>query len=467
MFYLLNFSNFDSCNMFQKVETGAPFITLSLSQIANLLIMGILMSMIFNKTFGEKSQRIHTTLGIIHIIFCMLFDSLYDGMNFPRTTLLVIAMGFMCLRTENNQKIYRDLEIQTDKENQPEEIKIDCISQIPSSINSPALHRRRSLSQILNDDEKWLDLLDQGYFLCNKNRELIYSNKKAYKFMNSMKAPFRIFTECLVKTNNKKQNLAHFIEEILQNTIDGCSMKCEFEIDKNFEEKNYNFNESNDIEKASIYIELFNYCYTARVWKLNSEYILIIMKEKNQSATVVLAEKLGRAANSTLSHELKTQLNSIVGNLDLLEDGVDEDHITYFKLSLSSAHILSCRLSDLLDYMQIQEEKFKLHKTQFSIKELFKEIKSHCSCLAKQKGLRFYVNISTDIPDRINGDRLRIKQILVNLLSKTIEYTDFGMILLKTGIKNNCLLQFKVKSKGIGTHYEFLRQAKSGFPHIP
>jgi len=314
--------------------------------------------------------------------------------------------------------------------------------------------RRKSLSGVLDDDEKWLDLLDQGYFLCNKDLALLYKNKKAHGLMTDVQQKFEEFIEKLVELQEPRHSLKEVVLNLIKSGVDGATAKAEFGFIDDSKEDN-----SLTSFKAGLFCN-----YRAKIWKLKSNFVLIVMKEKDQFSTLILAEKLSKATNCTLSHELKTLLNGIVGNLDLLEDGISKEHFMFYKIALSSSHILSSRLNDLLDYIQIQDQGFKLHVEEFCLSDLLIEITQTCNWPAKQKRLEFNTFVDESIPEYLVCDRTRIKQILINLLTKAIEYTDFGNITLKIKKKSGVYVNFKVKSEGNGMHYKLLTQLKSFSP---
>eukprot|EP00826_Nyctotherus_ovalis_P054761 TRINITY_DN7198_c0_g8_i1.p1 TRINITY_DN7198_c0_g8~~TRINITY_DN7198_c0_g8_i1.p1 ORF type:complete len:812 (+),score=171.71 TRINITY_DN7198_c0_g8_i1:268-2703(+) len=303
------------------------------------------------------------------------------------------------------------------------------------------IYRKSSLSQVLNDNDKWLDLLDQGYFLCNKHLQLIYTNKRGEDFMDTSERNFKAFIEQLVETQEANLTLKAIIEKLAK---DGEPVKVEL---SSIEKKEGPLC-SGDL--------LCN--YKARVYKLNSELILAIINKKSRFATLSLSRSIRHAGLSTLSHELKTVLNAIMGNLYLLEDSIEKSNVCVYNVALSSAHIFSNKLNDLFDYIQIQEGEFKIHPKEFAIEKLANDINSICKWFAQQKGLNFSILVEPRVPAIVRGDESRIMQMLLNLLTKSIEHTDFGQVTLKAKLTRQRLVSFQVNAIGTGTHSTILTE---------
>eukprot|EP00826_Nyctotherus_ovalis_P060106 TRINITY_DN8409_c0_g3_i3.p1 TRINITY_DN8409_c0_g3~~TRINITY_DN8409_c0_g3_i3.p1 ORF type:complete len:617 (+),score=183.47 TRINITY_DN8409_c0_g3_i3:77-1927(+) len=196
--------------------------------------------------------------------------------------------------------------------------------------------------------------------------------------------------------------------------------------------------------------------YKARLWKLNSNFVLAILNRKDKFSTMGLNKNIRNATVSTLSHELKTVLNAIIGNLCLLEDSVEKTNLHLYSLALSSAEILSCKLNDLFDYIQIQENDFKTHPEEFAVHKLVKDISSIGKWFAQQKNLDLSTTVEPEVPPRVTGDELRIRQIILGILMKAMEYTDFGKVNLRVKVTKRKDVEFQINVMGTGMHYAVL-----------
>ena len=236
---------------------------------------------------------------------------------------------------------------------------------------------------------------------------------------------------------------------------EGTSIKAEFKLFSDVKE-------GNAISEFSGELLL---SYKAKVLKLSAENILIVMKQNDQFSTQILAKNFGNATSSTLFHELKTLLNAVMGSFSLLEDTIDKEHMNYYKFFLSSFHILTAKINDIFDYTQIQIRQFNLHISTINTEALLKDISEICKWIAIQKRLDFTTSMDSNVPSIIKGDYDRIKQILLNLITKTIDYTDLGRITLRLKIsKKKKIVVFQVKSLDLGMHNSLLTNIRNFSP---
>ncbi len=158
---------------------------------------------------------------------------------------------------------------------------------------------------------------------------------------------------------------------------------------------------------------------------------------------------------STMSHEMRTPLNAVTGlaNILLMEDYLPEQVENLKALKYSGEHLLGL-INDLLDFDKIKSGKLKLTEKDFSLNYFLENIKSHFMLRAEKKGVLFNVVKGDDIPDNIIGDKLKLTQIVKNLLSNSLKFTEKGSIVLSVqnlGINRNKIgLRFKVIDTGIG-----------------
>lgn len=158
---------------------------------------------------------------------------------------------------------------------------------------------------------------------------------------------------------------------------------------------------------------------------------------------------------STMSHEIRTPLNAVTGltNILLMEDCLPEqiDHLKALKYS--GEHLLGL-INDLLDFSKIKSGKMHLIEKDFSLKQLLENINRDFSLRAEKKGVVFNVVKYGNVPNNIIGDELKLNQILKNLLSNSLKFTEKGSIALQVkdfGIdRNKVRLQFMVIDTGIG-----------------
>lgn len=147
------------------------------------------------------------------------------------------------------------------------------------------------------------------------------------------------------------------------------------------------------------------------------------------------AEKASRSKSSFLanmSHEIRTPLNGILGFTDLLMRGIkNEENKRYLELIRSSGDTLLRLLSDILDLNKIEQGKLSIEHIQFNFIETIQRTLIPYQYRANEKGLQFMMSFDTRIPDLLSGDPTRIKQLIINLVSNAIKFTDSGGIAIQ------------------------------------
>ncbi|RSC93140.1 ATP-binding protein [Tenacibaculum singaporense] len=189
-----------------------------------------------------------------------------------------------------------------------------------------------------------------------------------------------------------------------------------------------------------------------------SGFIGSITDITNLKVTEIELQKASKSKDeflSTMSHEIRTPLNAVTGltNILLMEDHLPEQIENLKALKYSGEHLLGL-INDLLDFNKIKSGKVKIIEDDFSLNYFLENIKTHFTLRSKEKGLEFKLIQKNDIPNNIIGDKLKLTQIIKNLLSNSLKFTEAGSIILSVknlGIKENKVkLKFKVIDTGIG-----------------
>ena len=174
-------------------------------------------------------------------------------------------------------------------------------------------------------------------------------------------------------------------------------------------------------------------------------------KENAESANKAKSEFL-----ANMSHEIRTPLNSVIGFSDLLKKTkLDETQKLYNNAVFQSANSLLDIITEILDFSKIEAGKLEIEISKTDIQELAISITNMVSFQAHEKNLEVLLNLSNDIPKFIWADSLRLRQILINLMSNAVKFTKKGeielkIVPLKIIANNKFLMRFSVRDTGIG-----------------
>lgn len=161
----------------------------------------------------------------------------------------------------------------------------------------------------------------------------------------------------------------------------------------------------------------------------NNEYRQILKKARAD------AEELARARQqflANMSHEIKTPMNIISGYLEqILKYPLETDLEAQVRIVRKSSDHLLELLNNLLDLSRLQANKLELVQTEFSPSEMTSDMHAWFAPSAREKNLQFEIVTDPEMPALLTGDPVRIRQILFNLISNAIKYTDHGSVTLK------------------------------------
>lgn len=211
-------------------------------------------------------------------------------------------------------------------------------------------------------------------------------------------------------------------------------------------------------------------CFRAQVKAIKTDsqispYVLMIRNISDQYALEKAAEIARKETEATakvktefvanVTHELRTPVNGILGNTNiLLENEADPKKIGLLNTISKSCGAMNELINGILDFSKLDAGKFTLENRKFNFRNMIDYVKSTHMPKITEKGLKFFVTISPDIPEFVIGDELRISQILNNLLSNACKFTNVGKISLEALMtaqeKNRIELFFIVLDTGIG-----------------
>lgn len=180
-----------------------------------------------------------------------------------------------------------------------------------------------------------------------------------------------------------------------------------------------------------------------------------ITERKKDAEELLRAQKAKEQFLANISHEIRTPINGIAGMAALLsKNPTPQEEITYLNAIKSAADNLKVIINDILDLASIESGKLRFEQIGFSLKEILNSLMDTFSVQAKEKGIDLQLEFSSDIPEVLIGDPVRLNQILINLISNATKFTHQGYILVKCSLakggKRKANIQFEVIDTGIG-----------------
>ena len=186
-----------------------------------------------------------------------------------------------------------------------------------------------------------------------------------------------------------------------------------------------------------------------------------------------LADGANRAKSTflaSMSHEIRTPIHAVMGMSEMiLRESKEEETLSYAGDIHSAAGSLLSIVNDILDFSKIESGRMEILPVSYQLSSLIHDIYLLIADRAEKKGLMLQIHVDEALPSTLYGDDIRLKQIVINLLTNAVKYTESGNVTLNiTGNVQNetCELSVQVKDTGIGIREEDIRKLFQVFERI-
>ncbi|MEE3467149.1 MAG: ATP-binding protein [Eubacterium sp.] len=228
-----------------------------------------------------------------------------------------------------------------------------------------------------------------------------------------------------------------------------------------------NTEESNSSTEQNLMLMLMIFMIIILVSYL-TVHTLLLRRDMSRSISVFNELLVAKAANdaqssflSTVSHEIRTPINAIMGMNEIIIRESNNKQIEHYALEIKdSSRTLLSLVNDLLDSSRLDADRLKIIPVEYDLSSAISDLANMISSRVKEKNLNFFINVNEELPHMLFGDEIRIKQCVLNLLTNAVKYTESGSITLNVDFeivnRGSIILRFQVIDTGIGMKEEDL-----------
>ncbi len=212
--------------------------------------------------------------------------------------------------------------------------------------------------------------------------------------------------------------------------------------------------------------------------KLQSTQNQLIDTERKRADALKIAKEAAEASAdaksnflANMSHEIRTPLNAIIGLSKLtLDTSLNEKQEDYLQKISNSSHTLLGVVNDILDFSKIEAGKLEIESVKFNLHDVLDNVCDMFAGMISEKQVDVIVYVGSDVPPGLIGDSLRLGQVLINLISNAIKFTEMGTISIKvetTQLNTSQVgLQFSVSDTGIGIPEKLIPDLFESFTQV-